>query len=80
MLPAASRAGRQLDRDQPTYHRSPRSIGELVSKRAIPHLRHGGTRRVLFVPAELDAWDKGAELEELKLANGSRRVRPKETT
>jgi hypothetical protein len=62
------------------YHSSTRSVGELVSKRAIPHLRHAHTRRVLFVPAELDAWDDGAELETIPLAGGGRRVRPKGAT
>lgn len=59
------------------YHRSTRAIQDLVAKRAVPHLRHGGTRRVLFVPEELDAWDLGSELEVVDLPNGGRRVKPR---
>jgi hypothetical protein len=33
-------------------------------------------RRALFDPAELEAWESGAELEVLELADGGRVVRP----
>jgi excisionase family DNA binding protein len=53
---------------------------DTVQRRAaaneIPHRRIGGTRRLLFVPGELDAWINGAELERVNAPNGGRVVRP----
>src|SRR5262249_10631957 len=41
-----------------------------------PRRRIGGTRRLLFVPDELDAWIDGAPLETVDAPNGGRIVRP----
>jgi excisionase family DNA binding protein len=58
---------------------SPRTIHELARQGArIPHRRIGGTRRLLFLEAELHAWVDGAELEHVATANGGRVVRVKE--
>jgi hypothetical protein len=43
----------------------------------IPHRRIGGTRRLLFLEAELVQWIDGCELEVVETANGGRAVRPK---
>jgi len=58
-------------------HISTRTVHSLVSRRQLPHRRIAGTRRVLFVPAELEARANGAELEVLELPRGGRVVRPK---
>ncbi len=44
----------------------------------LPHVRRGGTRRLLFVPAEIESYMAGAELERLELPDGGRIVRVKE--
>jgi hypothetical protein len=59
------------------YHCSTRSILELTRTGAIPHRRHAGTRRCLFLVPELELWDDGAELEVAELEGGGRVVRPK---
>jgi hypothetical protein len=59
------------------YHCSTRRIHELTRTQAIPHRRLPGSRRCLFLDAELEAWDNGAELEVRELAGGGRIVRPK---
>ena len=43
----------------------------------IPHRKLPGSRRCLFLEAELDAWVAGAELELVELPRGGRIVRPK---
>jgi excisionase family DNA binding protein len=41
----------------------------------IPHIRPAGTLKFLFPIAELEAWDRGAALEVIEGANGSRIIR-----
>jgi len=56
---------------------SPRTVHSLVGRRAIPHRRIGGTRRILFVEAELTRWiEDGCALEEIVTTDGGRIVRP----
>ena len=57
---------------------SPRTIHEHARRAQIPHRRIGGTRRLLFLEAELHAWIDGGELELIPTANGGRVVRVKE--
>jgi excisionase family DNA binding protein len=57
--------------------RSTRSVHELTRTGAIPHRRLAGTRRLLFVTEEIEAWINGAELERVDTADGGRVVRPK---
>ena len=56
---------------------SSRALHELVSRRAVPHRRPAGTRRLLYLEAELRAFVDGAELEAIETAGGGRVVRPK---
>lgn len=58
------------------YRRSVRSIHELTGRNAIPCRKLPGQRRILFLEAELDLWDDGAELEVLE-TDGGRVVRPR---
>jgi hypothetical protein len=58
------------------YHCSTRRVHELTRTNAIPHRRLPGSRRCLFLPAELDAWDNGAALDVRELDRGGRIVRP----
>jgi excisionase family DNA binding protein len=59
-------------------HVSRRVVHEWTRTLAIPHRRLPGTRRCLFVEAELEAWETGAELEVVEGPRGGRVVRPKE--
>lgn len=59
---------------------SRRTVHELTRTGAIPHRRLPGSRRCLFLEAELVSWADGAELEVLELAGGGRVVRPKGST
>jgi excisionase family DNA binding protein len=59
-------------------HCSKRTVHELTRTRRIPHRRPPGTRRCLFIAAEIDAWIDGAPLEAIELARGGRVVRPTE--
>ena len=55
---------------------STRTVRGLAAARSIPHRRIGGTRRLLFLEAELVAWVDGAgELEALDTVHGGRVVR-----
>ena len=54
-----------------------RSVHELARLGRIPHRRLPGTRRLLFRPEELEAWELGAELELRELPRGGRVVTPK---
>jgi excisionase family DNA binding protein len=56
---------------------STRTIHELTRTAAIPHRRLPGSRRCLFLEAELETWENGARLELRELAGGGRIVRPK---
>lgn len=58
-------------------HVSTRTVQELTRTGAIPHRKLPGTRRCLFLPAELSAWENGAELEASELPRGGRVVRPR---
>ncbi len=42
----------------------------------IPHLKRPGSRRLLFRPDELEAWEHGAALTAEELPRGGRRVKP----
>lgn len=57
---------------------SVRTVHELTRSNRIPHRRVAGSRRVLFVEAELHAWINGAELEVRQQRDGGRVVRPVE--
>jgi hypothetical protein len=58
------------------YHCSVRTIHELTRTSAIPHRRLPGSRRCLFLEAELDLYDAGGvELEVLEREGGGRVVR-----
>jgi excisionase family DNA binding protein len=57
---------------------SPRTLAELVARRAIPHRRISGSRRILYVPSELQAFVDGCDLEVLELAGSGRVVRPRQ--
>ena len=55
---------------------SVRSIHELTRGSKIPHRKLPGSRRCLFRPDELEAWENGAPLEVIQLPRGGRLVRP----
>jgi excisionase family DNA binding protein len=57
------------------YRTSVRSIHGFTRSNRIPHIKRAGFRRVLFNAAELDAWDRGGELEVFDSDDGSRIVR-----
>jgi len=59
------------------YGVSTRWVHERTRLNEIPHRRLTGSRRCLFLEAELEAWDAGAALEVRELAGGGRIVRPK---
>jgi len=52
-------------------------VHELTRTLAIPHRKLPGSRRCLFLVAELEAWEAGSELEAVELRDGGRIVRPK---
>jgi hypothetical protein len=56
------------------YRSSPRTIRERARLGQVPHLRQSFTRRLLFLPHELDLFDAGAGLETVQLPGGGRRV------
>jgi Helix-turn-helix domain len=58
-------------------HCHKRSVHELTRTASIPHRRLPGTRRCLFLVADLEAWERGAELEVKELAGGGRVVTPR---
>ena len=53
-----------------------RTLHERARRREIPHRRLHGTRRLLFVAAELDAWIAGARLEVSEGPGDGRVVKP----
>lgn len=57
-------------------HVRPRTVHEWTRLFEIPHRKLPGSRRCLFLEAELEAWESGAELEVLELRRGGRIVRP----
>jgi hypothetical protein len=59
------------------YAVSTRWVLERTRLRAIPHRRLPGSRRCLFLADDLLAWENGAELQVVELADGGRLVRPK---
>ncbi len=61
-------------------HCSTRSVLELTRTGAIPHRKLPGTRRCLFLLADLEAWEAGADLEVRELERGGRVVTPKRST
>jgi len=58
-------------------HRSRRSVHELTRNLEIPHRKLPGSRRCLFLLADLEAWESGAELEVQEFDRGGRIVRPR---
>ena len=59
---------------------SPRTIFEFTRKRAIPHRRLAGSRRLWFLRSEIRSWLDGAELEIVTDSAGGRIVRPVKRT
>jgi excisionase family DNA binding protein len=60
---------------------STRTVRGLAAAKAIPHRRIGGTRRLLFLEAELVAFVDGADdLETIETVHGGRVVRVKAAT
>jgi excisionase family DNA binding protein len=57
---------------------SVRTVRELTRLNEIPHRKLPGGRRCLFLEAELQAWENGAQLHVLPLARGGRVVKPAE--
>jgi excisionase family DNA binding protein len=57
---------------------SVRSVHELTRLGEIPHRKLPGSRRCLFLEAELERWEAGARLERFELIRGGRIVRPAE--
>lgn len=57
-------------------YRCKRTIHELARNNEIPHRKLPGSRRLLFLPAELELWENGCELEVVELPRGGRVVRP----
>lgn len=58
------------------YRCSPWTIHERARLCSIPHRKFSaGSSRLLFVPAELDQYDAGADLETIDLKGGGRIVR-----
>jgi hypothetical protein len=62
------------------YGLTPRAVHRLTAARAIPFRRLPHTRRCLFEPAWLQAWQDGCELETVELDHGGLIVRPKGLT
>jgi excisionase family DNA binding protein len=56
---------------------STRKVHELTRTAAIPHRRLPGSRRCLFLVAELEAWEAGALLDVKELGEGGRLVAPR---
>ena len=52
------------------------SIYEMTRRFEIPHRKLDGTNKIIFLEAELDAWENGADLEVVHLPRGGRVVRP----
>ena len=52
------------------------TVRDYARREAIPHLKRPGSRRLLFRPDELEAWEHGAELAAEQLPRGGRRVKP----
>lgn len=59
------------------YRLSVRTVREWARLGRIPHSRRPRSRRLLFLPGELAAWDAGASLEVLELPDSGRVVRPR---
>jgi predicted DNA-binding transcriptional regulator AlpA len=53
------------------------TVYELARTGQIPHRKHAGGKRLLFLAAELDAWDDGEALQVRKLPRGGRVVTPR---
>jgi hypothetical protein len=60
------------------YRTSSWGIRDLARRRAIPHFRRSGSRRLLFREEWLDSFDAGAALDVTELPHGGRVVRPEE--
>jgi excisionase family DNA binding protein len=56
---------------------STRTVHELTRNAEIPHFKRPGGRRCLFRIDELEAWERGVELECIDMPRGGRVVRPK---
>lgn len=60
------------------YRTSEWGIRDLARRRAIPHFRRSGSRRLLFRADWLDSFDAGSELEVVELPSSGRIVRRQE--
>jgi excisionase family DNA binding protein len=58
------------------YHASVRAIRDWTAAGRLPYTRRPHARRLLFLRADLDAYDAGAELERVDLPDGGVCVRP----
>jgi hypothetical protein len=65
-----------IDEVAERYRVSTHTVQWWVASRSCPHFRRQGSRRVLFRPDWLDAWDAGAELEVVELSDNGRVCRP----
>jgi excisionase family DNA binding protein len=61
-------------------HCSTRTVHELTRTNSIPYRRLPGSRRCLFRPDELGAWENGASLDVTQLRSGGRVVAPRPST
>jgi hypothetical protein len=59
------------------YLVSPYTIHERARLHELPHRKLPGSRRLLFLPGDLDRFDDGCELEVVELPRGGRIVRPR---
>ena len=57
-------------------HVAPSTVHEWARTGGIPHRKLAGSRRLLFLPSDLEAWEAGASLELVELPRGGRIVRP----
>jgi predicted DNA-binding transcriptional regulator AlpA len=58
------------------YHVSTKWVHERCRLRELPHRRLSGTRRLLFLEAELQAYDEGCPLVVSELPRSGRVVKP----
>lgn len=59
-------------------HVAASTMHEWTRTGSIPHRQLPGSRRCLFLPADPEAWEAGAELEVRELPRGGRIVTPNE--
>jgi predicted DNA-binding transcriptional regulator AlpA len=71
-----SRAYSSVEAVAERYGWSAWTVYDRARRGLLPHRKPIGTRKLLFLEHELDAWDDGAQLEVQELADGGRVVRP----